>query len=36
METYKRLGFVAGGIDCEFVQDNQFSSTRGILCGLHF
>ena len=36
METYKRPDFVAGGIDCEFVQDNQSSSTRGVLRGLHF
>ena len=36
METYKRLDFVAGGIDCEFVQDNQSSSTKGVLRGLHF
>ena len=36
METYKRPGFIAGGIDCELVQDNQSSSTRGVLRGLHF
>ena len=36
METYKRPDFVAGGIDCEFVQDNQSSSTQGVLRGLHF
>lgn len=30
------LGFIASGIDCEFVQDNQSSSTRGVLRGLHF
>lgn len=36
METYKRPDFIAGGIDCEFVQDNQSSSTRGVLRGLHF
>lgn len=36
METYKRSDFIAGGIDCEFVQDNQSSSTRGVLRGLHF
>lgn len=36
METYKRLDFVAGGIDAEFVQDNQSSSTKGVLRGLHF
>ena len=36
METYKRPDFVAGGIDCDFVQDNQSSSVRGVLRGLHF
>ena len=36
METYKREDFVAGGIDCEFVQDNQSTSTQGVLRGLHF
>ena len=36
IETYKRPDFVAGGIDCEFVQDNQSSSTRGVLRGMHF
>lgn len=36
METYKRPDFVAGGITCDFVQDNQSSSTRGVLRGMHF
>ena len=36
METYKRPDFVAGGIDCDFVQDNQSSSAKGVLRGLHF
>ena len=36
METYKRPDFVAGGIDCEFVQDNQSSSKQGVLRGLHY
>ena len=36
METYKQPDFVAGGITCDFVQDNQSSSTRGVLRGLHF
>ena len=36
VETYKRPDFVAGGIDAEFVQDNQSSSTKGVLRGLHF
>lgn len=36
VETYKREDFIAGGITCEFVQDNQSSSVRGVLRGLHF
>ena len=36
METYKKLDFAAGGIDVDFVQDNQSSSTKGVLRGLHF
>lgn len=36
METYKKSDFVAGGITCNFVQDNQSSSTKGVLRGLHF
>ena len=36
METYKRPDFEAGGIACEFVQDNQSFSSRGVLRGLHF
>lgn len=36
METYKREDFEAGGIPCEFVQDNQSASSRGVLRGLHF
>ena len=36
METYKRSDFIAGGIDADFVQDNQSSSTKGVLRGLHF
>lgn len=36
VETYKRPDFVASGIGAEFVQDNQSSSTRGVLRGLHF
>ena len=35
-ETYRRPDFEAGGIACDFVQDNQSSSTRGVLRGLHF
>lgn len=36
METYKRSDFEKGGITCDFVQDNQSSSTKGVLRGLHF
>lgn len=36
METYKRPDFVAGGIDVDFVQDNQSASSKGVLRGLHF
>lgn len=36
METYKRPDFVAGGIDVDFVQDNQSVSTQGVLRGLCF
>lgn len=36
METYKRPDFLAGGIDVDFVQDNQSLSTQGVLRGLHF
>ena len=36
METYKRPDFAAGGITADFVQDNQSSSTRGVLRGLHY
>lgn len=36
METYRKPDFEAGGIACDFVQDNQSSSTKGVLRGLHF
>ena len=36
METYHYNDFKAAGIDVEFVQDNQSSSGRGVLRGLHF
>ena len=36
LETYKRPDFVKGGIDVEFVQDNQSASRKGVLRGLHF
>lgn len=36
METYKQPCFEEGGIAVDFVQDNQSSSTKGVLRGLHF
>ena len=36
METYQKEDFCAGGITVDFVQDNQSSSTKGVLRGLHF
>ena len=36
METYNYNDYLATGIEVEFVQDNQSSSARGVLRGLHF
>lgn len=36
METYKKEPFAEAGITKEFVQDNESSSTKGVLRGLHF
>ena len=36
METFKKADYAAAGIDKEFVQDNESSSTKGVLRGLHF
>ena len=36
METYKESDFKAAGLDYNFVQDNQSSSRKGVLRGLHF
>lgn len=36
METYKKQPFAEAGIDKEFVQDNESSSSKGVLRGLHF
>ena len=36
METYNYNDYKAAGIDQEFVQDNQSSSKKGVLRGLHF
>lgn len=36
METYNYEDFKAAGLDMVFVQDNQSSSKKGVLRGLHF
>lgn len=36
METYSEEEFVAAGLKYNFVQDNQSSSRKGVLRGLHF
>lgn len=36
METYNYQDFKEAGIDQQFVQDNQSSSVKGVLRGLHF
>ena len=36
METYKKSDFEAAGLNYDFIQDNQSSSRKGVLRGLHF
>ena len=36
METYKKNDFESNGLRYDFVQDNQSSSVRGVLRGLHY
>ena len=36
METYNKNDMAEAGLTMEFVQDNQSSSTKGVLRGLHF
>lgn len=36
METYNYEDFKQAGLDMVFVQDNQSSSTKGVLRGLHY
>jgi dTDP-4-dehydrorhamnose 3,5-epimerase len=36
LETYNEADFIRAGIAARFVQDNQSTSTRGVLRGLHF
>lgn len=35
-ETFKAPDFKAAGLPVDFVQDNESSSTKGVLRGLHF
>ena len=35
-ETFKAPDFLAAGLPVNFVQDNESSSTKGVLRGLHF
>ncbi|MBR1911929.1 MAG: dTDP-4-dehydrorhamnose 3,5-epimerase [Treponema sp.] len=35
-EVYNKKEFTEAGLSMEFVQDNQSSSTKGVLRGLHF
>lgn len=35
-ESYNKSAFKKAGINCNFVQDNQSSSTRGVIRGLHY
>ena len=35
-ETYNKQDLLAEGIDIDFVQDNESSSAKGVLRGLHF
>lgn len=36
METYSETDFKEAGLNYDFVQDNQSSSRKGVLRGLHF
>jgi dTDP-4-dehydrorhamnose 3,5-epimerase len=36
LESYNRKTFADRGISIDFVQDNQSSSTKGVLRGLHY
>lgn len=35
-EIYNKRDFYKAGLKCEFVQDNESKSTKGVLRGLHF
>lgn len=36
LETYKKSDFEEAGLKYDFIQDNQSSSRKGVLRGLHF
>jgi dTDP-4-dehydrorhamnose 3,5-epimerase len=36
MESYSQKHYEDAGIAANFVQDNQSSSVKGVLCGLHY
>lgn len=36
METYNQKDFYEAGLSMDFVQDNQSSSTKGVLRGMHY
>ena len=36
LETYKKTDFDEAGLKYDFIQDNQSSSRKGVLRGLHF
>ncbi len=36
METYSKQAFLEAGLNYDFLQDNQSSSKKGVLRGLHF
>ena len=36
METYSKRDMAEAGLNLDFVQDNQSSSVKGVLRGLHF
>lgn len=35
-ESYNHQTFAAGGVDMNFIQDNQAASTYGVIRGLHY
>lgn len=35
-EVYNQARYLAAGIECEFVQDNESCSSRGVVRGLHW